>query len=431
MSENKFLTEHGLDHYTSLLKDRLFNPNNGKVYTREQVDAAINEVKQLALGSKNAYSFEDYTEVYNTLLAIGHDTANSGYVPGNVFYIKDADSPNLQILNMGTAGTDYFDGTTLEQFISELENNIPVHVGYFEIAPSETAKIDFTDLVGINDYMSYENYGIGRVDSGSKEIEVENGILKSKKSGISNTTVKIGNINTGTDLSEMTAMEILQEMLAPYIAPTISNLTQSGSSVFNLLDGPKSLSALVANITKGSKPLTTDIVSGKITYNGTEVAGTLNDAKDTITFSLTKQPSLTVASSSVNFTVSIETSKGTTVSRTFTIKSIAPIIYGQSSSATIGAAELAAGTALLSESTSFTCTINDGYKFIAIPNTSGMVLSKIVNMGTGGNEYNVYTDNGESGNNYKTVTYNNVPYKVYAAGVRTNSTITYTVTLSR
>lgn len=106
------------------------------------VETTANAAKSIAEGRARAVAFTNYAALITAL----NTASNTDYKIGDNIYIQTQEVPDLWIYSIETTSTDYSytDDTTL---ISALQTSGSVQVGYYKIAPMETAKVDLSGYV--------------------------------------------------------------------------------------------------------------------------------------------------------------------------------------------------------------------------------------------------------------------------------------------
>ena len=398
-----------------------------KIKTELPSKSELEEVKKIALGSRTAVAFDTLMDIIYTF----NDPSciPGSYLAGEHLYVKDQDATTNPDMVISDDNTDFVSVDPLECYnqILAMGESDTIRIGYYELQKWTGDKIDFSGYIGVDDYASYTKYGIVKVQNGDSTIKIENGVLKGNTSGISSTTVKIGNINVGTDLSDYTAMDILKEMLCPYIAPSVSSLflLQDGtsySSPLNYFTGPYNFDTAKVRLSKGSEELSEEVSEVYIKVNdGEYILGTSEDsALYSFDFSSSKINFSSIESKTITIKVCFTDNK-TPLEIPMTYSMILPIYYGALSTNEVAESSILAGDCKLSSpSGTIELTLGEGYKYIAIQN--GKTISSIINTNTGGNCISDFANGA--------VSLNGNPYVIYITNDASWNTIKYKITFA-
>lgn len=145
--------------------------------------------------------------------------------------------------------------------------------------------------------------------------------------GQSPTTVTVGGLTSGTDISGQTISDIIESIVAPYVSPVFNSFTVSGQStvvpVGTTLSGDK---MMLWNISQNSGTVpTVDIYD--ITAGTTLVSGTPNDGSQVVTIT-TKQLTSNGATQQWRAIGNNTSPAGTFNSSTFGVTARFPAYYG-------------------------------------------------------------------------------------------------------
>lgn len=129
--------------------------------TSKTVSGAINEVNGIAKGANQALSYADY----QTMVAAFNAASATAFNVGQNIYIVTVDVPDLWVSSIETTAVAY-EYTTDAAFISALETNHYVQVGYYKLSALETQEVDLTDYVKNTDYATSSTGGVVKSGSG-------------------------------------------------------------------------------------------------------------------------------------------------------------------------------------------------------------------------------------------------------------------------
>lgn len=112
--------------------------------SNKTIVGAINEVNGIAKGANLAFSVDDYQELVETL----NEASEGDYSTGQSVYIVDINVPDVWLVNAaqreGREEPISYTYTTDENFISDLLGG-GVEIGYYNVFPLETQKVDLTN----------------------------------------------------------------------------------------------------------------------------------------------------------------------------------------------------------------------------------------------------------------------------------------------
>ena len=108
--------------------------------TAKQIPNAINEVNQIAKGAQKGISYGDY----ETMITAFNALASSVYNVGQSVYIISLDVPDLWVSDIESGSVPYT-YTTDEAFVSALQTDGYVQVGFYKLSALETGKVDLSD----------------------------------------------------------------------------------------------------------------------------------------------------------------------------------------------------------------------------------------------------------------------------------------------
>lgn len=125
------------------------------------VPGAINEVNSIAKGANQAVGYSNYQTMITALNNINNDE----YKIGQNIYIVSLNVPDLWVSEVMTTSSSYI-YVDDETFISELDTNGYVQVGYYKLSALETQKVDLTNYVTNTDYATSTVAGVLKVSNG-------------------------------------------------------------------------------------------------------------------------------------------------------------------------------------------------------------------------------------------------------------------------
>lgn len=135
--------------------------DNSLETSNKTVPGAINEVNSIAKGANQALSFASYAAMVTEFNSLDDDVYNVGQ---NI-YIQTLEVPDLWISSVESTSTTYtyVDDAT---FVSGLDTNGYVQVGYYKLSALETQKVDLTNYVTNTDYATSTVAGVMKVSNG-------------------------------------------------------------------------------------------------------------------------------------------------------------------------------------------------------------------------------------------------------------------------
>lgn len=134
--------------------DNSLNTNN------KTVPGAINEVNGIAKGANQALSYANY----QTMIAAFNAAPASAFKVGQNIYIVTVGVPDLWVSSIEATPVTYT-YTTDAAFVSALETNGYVQVGYYRLSALETQEVDLTNYVQFSDYATSARAGVVRTGS--------------------------------------------------------------------------------------------------------------------------------------------------------------------------------------------------------------------------------------------------------------------------
>ena len=157
-SEGPFYTKSETD---VLLNSKQNTEDNSLDTSSKTIVGAINEVDSIAKGANQALSFASYAAMVTEFNSLDDDVYNVGQ---NI-YIQTLEVPDLWISSVESASTTYtyVDDAT---FVSGLDTNGYVQVGYYKLSALETQKVDLTNYVTNTDYATSNVAGVMKVSNG-------------------------------------------------------------------------------------------------------------------------------------------------------------------------------------------------------------------------------------------------------------------------
>jgi hypothetical protein len=286
----------------------------------------------------------------------------------------------------GTAAGTFVTGVTIDSYghiagINTADITIP-EVPNITITNDSTIDTPTTDTVAVYRDMTASGHTLteDRVYVATAK-GVESAIGEYEVFGVDMETVNsLGGIGAGVNLKDKTLHEILNDLLFPYVKPTVGTPARTPSTTSALEKGnTQTVTKVTVTVTKKSKPITSVAL-----YNnsGTKIAEQTGDAVKnggTITFS---NLSVSVPSTNVTFTVKVTDSEGTVVTSAATANwsFVYPYYYGVCSAsktaATLTEAEIEAMTKDIKAKAekSYTYTNMDNQKMvIAYPKAHGVL----------------------------------------------------------
>lgn len=157
-SEGPFYTKSEAD---VLLNSKQNTEDNSLETSSKTIVGAINEVDSIAKGANQALSFASYAAMVTEFNSLDDDVYNVGQ---NI-YIQTLEVPDLWISSVESTSTTYtyVDDAT---FVSGLDTNGYVQVGYYKLSALETQKVDLTNYVTNTDYATSTVAGVMKVSNG-------------------------------------------------------------------------------------------------------------------------------------------------------------------------------------------------------------------------------------------------------------------------
>ena len=158
VSEGPFYTKSEAD---VLLNSKQNTEDNSLETSSKTIVGAINEVDSIAKGANQALSFASYAAMVTEFNSLDDDVYNVGQ---NI-YIQTLEVPDLWISSVESTSTTYtyVDDAT---FVSGLDTNGYVQVGYYKLSALETQKVDLTNYVTNTDYATSTVAGVLKVSNG-------------------------------------------------------------------------------------------------------------------------------------------------------------------------------------------------------------------------------------------------------------------------
>ena len=158
VSEGPFYTKSEAD---VLLNSKQNTEDNSLDTSSKTIVGAINEVDSIAKGANQALSFASYAAMVTEFNSLDDDAYNVGQ---NI-YIQTLEVPDLWISSVESTSTTYtyVDDAT---FVSGLDTNGYVQVGYYKLSALETQKVDLTNYVTNTDYATSTVAGVMKVSNG-------------------------------------------------------------------------------------------------------------------------------------------------------------------------------------------------------------------------------------------------------------------------
>lgn len=160
------------DFWTQLLSRQINFENtiNTKVDTLE---TNVDTVEAIAKGRNQALAYNSYSEMITALNGMTKDELKRGQ---NI-YIGSVGVPDLWVYGVETTNTTYT-YTNDETFVSGLNNNVTVQVGYYKLAQLETQKVDVgginASISGLQDDVETLQTNLGNLDGTDISIDDSN-----------------------------------------------------------------------------------------------------------------------------------------------------------------------------------------------------------------------------------------------------------------
>ena len=147
------------------------NPVQNKVVAEElNKKASVEYVNEKFNGANKAVSFINYSSMISSLNAL----PSTSYSVNQNIMIVTLKVPDLWISEITETSMPYTYVSDTD-FVSELEANGFVQVGYFKLSALETQKVDLTDYVKNTDYAEVNKYGLVKLGNyASSGFEVKN-----------------------------------------------------------------------------------------------------------------------------------------------------------------------------------------------------------------------------------------------------------------
>lgn len=146
--------------------DNSLNTNN------KTVPGAINEVNGIAKGANQSLSYANY----QTMIAAFNAAPASAFNVGQNIYIVTVNVPDLWVSSIEATPVTYT-YTTDAAFISALETNGYVQVGYYKLSALETQEVDLTNYVTTTDYATSSVGGVVKVNN-TYGISISSGTIR-------------------------------------------------------------------------------------------------------------------------------------------------------------------------------------------------------------------------------------------------------------
>lgn len=131
-----------------------------------QIEQLAYEAKNIAEGQTSATVIENYEELVTELNQVERET----YKIGDNFYIQEQYVPDLWVCDIKDTCTIYT-YTTDKDFIAKIKQDGIIQIGYFELSPLETEKVDLSGYVPtsrtINGKLLNQNINITAQDVGA------------------------------------------------------------------------------------------------------------------------------------------------------------------------------------------------------------------------------------------------------------------------
>ena len=133
------------------------------------VESIATNAKSIAEGRSRASSFSSYSDLISALNTVSKDA----YKIGDNLFIQALNVPDLWIYTV-EANTVQYSYTTDDNFISEINQNGSIQIGYFKVSIMEAQKLDLTDYVPssrtINNKSLAENISLTASDIGALSL---------------------------------------------------------------------------------------------------------------------------------------------------------------------------------------------------------------------------------------------------------------------
>lgn len=219
--------KNGTTTATIDLSDKQNTTDNSLQTTNKTVSTAINEVNSIAKGANQALSYNNYSAMITEFNAL----SSSKYNVGQNIYIITLDVPDLWVSSVENTSQTYT-YTTDSAFISALETNGYVQVGYYKLSALETQEVNLTNYVKNTDYATSSVGGVIK-SGGAGHTSMSNGVLigesltyanynnVSNNSFISKGTLE--NVITGKQLVSQTDLSSKQDIIQYSTMPTASS----------------------------------------------------------------------------------------------------------------------------------------------------------------------------------------------------------------
>ena len=151
---NKFVTGSDITNWNG----KQNATDNSLDTTSKTIVGAINEVDAIAKGANQALSYSSYS----TMVTAFNSASATSYNVGQNIYIQTVDVPDLWVSSVESTSSTYT-YTTDAAFISDLNTNGYVQVGYYRLSALETQKVDLTNYVTNTDYATQSTGGVIKV----------------------------------------------------------------------------------------------------------------------------------------------------------------------------------------------------------------------------------------------------------------------------
>ena len=179
---NKFATSQQLSQITTnenditgLQSSKQNVTDNSLSTTSQTITGAINEVDSIAKGANQALSFADYETMVTTFNA----APASAYNIGQNIYILTLDVPDLWVSSVEASPVTYT-YTTDAAFMTALETDGYVQVGYYKLSALETQEVDLTNYVQFNNYATDSTAGVVSIPA-NNGLQVSSGAVSTNK----------------------------------------------------------------------------------------------------------------------------------------------------------------------------------------------------------------------------------------------------------
>ena len=127
---------------TSYVDEKVQDERTRALSAEDLLNADVTEAKRIAKGANQAVSFPNYYQMINALNTMPEDTYNKG----QSILIGARDVPDLWVYSKNSFNKPYT-FTSNEDFIDELNKNLWVWVGHYQLAALETQKVDLSEYV--------------------------------------------------------------------------------------------------------------------------------------------------------------------------------------------------------------------------------------------------------------------------------------------